>query len=127
MSNDQKVLVSMDQYGIDFSISLSLATFSSLICMIGHHIDHGPDKVEVIREDVLSKVVLLVDLLDRHPEMREDKGFYNEYFMTLCVVLLALDVYLEGRSINISSVLELIEPMKAVDIPVNPNFEKFFH
>lgn len=127
MSNDQNVLVSLEQYGMDFSISLSLGIFSALICMVGLNIDSGPGQVEKVREGVLAKVKLSNDLLLAHPELREEEGFYKEYYLTLCVLLVALDAYLQGNTLNINSVLELMAPMKSADASVNPNFEKFFH
>lgn len=125
MSNNNSALVSMEQYGMDFSMDISLAVFSSMICMIGRHIDSGPGKVEEAREDIFAKVMDLKNLLDSNPELREEEGFYGGYYMTLCALLLALDAYLEGGPIDLSHVLAFVKPQEPT--PINPNFEKFFH
>ena len=125
MSSDKSALVSMEHYGLDFSMSISLAVISSMICMIGLHIDHGPGMVEGVREDVFSKVVDLKNLVDLNPELREEKGFYDGYYMTLCALLLALDAYMEGELIDFGPVFELVKPHESS--ATNSNFEKFFH
>lgn len=125
MSSDKSVLVSMEEYGLNFSMNISLAIFSSLICMIGLYIDQGPGKVEEVRGDVFAKVMDLKNLVDLNPELREEEGFYEGYYMTLCALLVALDAYLEGGSIDLSHVLVFVKPQEPT--PINPNFEKFFH
>jgi hypothetical protein len=127
MSINQSALISMERYEMDFSIDVSLPVLASLISMIGAHVDLGPGKVEDVREDIFAKVVLLKDLVDRHPEMREEEDFYSGYYMTLCVYLLALDAYMEGALINLGQIFELVQPSESDAPSVNPNFDKFFH
>ncbi|OZB49477.1 MAG: hypothetical protein B7X60_01115 [Polynucleobacter sp. 39-45-136] len=127
MNINQSVLVSMERYDMDISIDVSLAVLASMVCLIGVHIDHGPGKVEVVREGVLAKVVLLNDLIDQHPEMRDEEDFYSGCYLSLCVALIALDAYIEGGLINLTPLIGFIKPTE-VEVPdVNPNFEKFFH
>ena len=127
MSNEKSALVSMERYGMDFSVDVSLSVISSMICMIGLHIDLEPGKVEAVRDEILAKVVEAKNLVDLNPELREEEGFYSGYYLTLCVFLLALDAYLEGEVINLDPLLALVD-LKTPQIgAVKPSISNHFH
>ena len=127
MSNEKSALVSMERYGMDFSVDVSLSVISSMICMIGLHIDLEPGKVESVRDEILAKVVEAKNLVDLNPELREEEGFYSGYYLTLCVFLLALDAYLEGEVINLDPLLALVD-LKTPQIgAVKPSISNHFH
>jgi hypothetical protein len=127
MSNQKSALVSMERYGIDFSMDVPLSVLASLVCMIGVRIDQGPNKVEAVRDGILAKVVEAKNLVDLNPELREEEGFYTGYYLTLCVFLLALDSYLEGEVINLDPLLALVD-LKTPQIgAVKPSISNHFH
>ena len=122
MSDEQNVTMSMVPYGMNFSIDVPIKIFASMIHMIGSKVDLGPGKVEQVREGLLAKALEAKNLVELHPELLDEEGFHDGYYMTLCALLLAFDAYLD--------ILPLSPSDQMLDLqakPANPNYEKFFH
>jgi len=100
MSRTQSSIMSMEPYGLNFSINVELGVLASMIQMIGIHVDQGPGTVAHFRESVLNKLLVANTALDTYSELREEKDFFKGFFLTTCALLLALDAYLAITPMN---------------------------
>lgn len=122
MSNLSVATISMEKYGLNFSVDIKVGDFASMIYMVGNYVDKKPGMVESLHSSVLEKVLEAEELIQTYPELREEDGFHNGYYMLNCGLLLALDAYLAMKPINPESLM-----LPKVESYSNPNFEKLFH
>lgn len=127
MQQIQMATMSMQKYGSDLSIDVSLGDFASMIYMIGSSIDHGPEMVEIARASVLEAMTEAKKLVESYPELRDQRFFYEGYYLAACALLLAFDAYLEIKPMKLDALAQGQNSGSKEDGAINPNFEKFFH